>query len=211
MFPKIHISIERWRKNEEYGVYVSNQGNVKLIKNKKYLEPRIDSKGYCQVFTEKGAISIHRLVAYTWLGDKRNEQYTVDHINSNKRDNSVKNLRWMSADLNAAYGQFTKSEVVSEEDPLTAIERDEKLMKIMWDTSLNEKVRGNALRELFKNGKMRIRTDKGDIPDENSLLTMSHKLAGSMKLSQFCGRILKASASKTKYCNLTWYVEAKND
>ena len=93
MLPKIHLSVERWRKNTEYGVWVSNQGRVRLLKNKKLLEPRIDKAGYCLVFTDMGAIRVHRLVAYTWLGDRRNEKYTVDHINSNKRDNSIKNLR----------------------------------------------------------------------------------------------------------------------
>ena len=117
----------------------------------------------------------------------------------------------MSADLNTEYAQFTKSEIVSSEEPLTAVERDEALIKVMWDNSLNEKARGKALHELFKNGKMRIRTDKGDVPNEDSVISMSHKLASNMEINQFYGRILKASATKAKYCNLTWYVEAKND
>ena len=100
MLPKLHFSIERWRKNTEYGVWVSNQGNVKLIKNKETLSPRINGSGYCMVFTELGAVLVHRLVAYTWLGGKRNAKYNIDHINSNKRDNSVKNLRWVTKEIN---------------------------------------------------------------------------------------------------------------
>ena len=212
MFPNFHFSVELWRKNTEYGVWVSNQGRIKLIKNKTILEPRIDCSGYCQVFTQCGAISVHRLVAYTWLGDKRNEKYTVDHINSNKRDNSVKNLRWVSAEVNTAYACFTQSCITVEEThPQTAVEEDEQLLVSLWNNALGEEIRGRALRALFNSGKIKIRTSAGDIPNEESLLKISQKFANNVELIKFYGRILKASAKKEKYCNLLWYVEAAND
>ena len=131
MFPRIHFSVERWRKNREYGVWVSTKGRVRLIKNKQYLTPRIDKKGYCLVFTDKGSILVHRLVAYTWLGDKRNEKYTIDHINSNKRDNCISNLRWMPAEINQAYAIFTKcdDDRLEETAPQTSIEQTEQKAK----------------------------------------------------------------------------------
>lgn len=107
MLPILHFSIERWRKNEEYGVWVSTHGRIRLIKNKDFLNPRINQNGYCVVFTDKGREFVHRLVAYTWLGGKRNAKYNIDHINSNKRDNSVRNLRWIEVELNQDYARYT--------------------------------------------------------------------------------------------------------
>lgn len=107
MLPNLHFSIECWRKNEEYGVWVSTHGRIRLIKNKDFLTPRINQNGYCVVFTDKGREFVHRLVAYTWLGGKRNAKYNIDHINSNKRDNSVRNLRWIEVELNQDYARYT--------------------------------------------------------------------------------------------------------
>jgi hypothetical protein len=210
MLPKIHLSIERWRKNTEYGVWVSNQGRVRLIKNKKFLEPRIDKSGYCLVFTDAGAIKVHRLVAYTWMGGKRNEKYTVDHINSNKRDNRVKNLRWVSEEINLAYAQFTKCNMDLEETfPQTSIEQDENTIfwKQLNNKNLDEVTRGRALLMLFSKGLVTIRTDDGSIPTQDALTDVSHKMACSIKLDKFAGRVLKAAEKAEKYCYHNWYVE----
>ena len=98
---------------------------------------------------------MHRLVAYTWLGDRRNEKYTIDHINSNKRDNRAKNLRWVSEEINLAYAKFTKcDENLEETIPQTAIEQDENTVfwKQVNNKSLEEATRGRALLVLFSKG-----------------------------------------------------------
>lgn len=210
MLPKIHLSVERWRKNTEYGVWVSNMGRIKLIKNKKFLEPRIDKNGYCLVFTDAGAVKVHRLVAYTWLGDRRNEKYTIDHINSNKRDNRVKNLRWVSEEINLAYARFIKCDENLEETKVqAAIEQDENT--IFWkhfnNKNVDEVTRGRALLMLLSKGLISIRTNDGPVPNQESLTNMSHKMAGNIKLDKFAGRILKAAEKKEKYCYHDWYVE----
>ena len=210
MLPKIHISIERWRRNTEYGVWVSNMGRIRLIKNKKFLEPRIDKNGYCLVFADAGAIKVHRLVAYTWLGDRRNEKYTIDHINSNKRDNRVKNLRWVSEEINLAYARFTKcDENLEETKPQAAIEQDENT--VFWkhfnNKTTDEVTRGRALLVLFSKGLITIRTNDGPVPTQDALTRMSQQMAGSVKLDKFAGRILKAAEKQEKYCYHDWYVE----
>lgn len=213
MFPQFHISLERWRKNTEYGVWVSNQGRIRLIKNKKFLEPRINQNGYCLVFTERGAVAVHRLVAYTWLGDMRNEKYTIDHINSNKRDNSVKNLRWVSEEINLAYAKFTQCDAkIEETKPQTAIEEDENT--VIWKNFENRNdavARGRALLILFSKGLLTIKTNKGPVPNHEALTKMSQKVAGGIALDRFATRIILAAEQNKSYCNLNWYIERKDD
>lgn len=49
-------------------------------------------------FSSKGGprIGVHQLVAYVFLGFPPTMLHTVDHINSEARDNRVDNLRWAS-------------------------------------------------------------------------------------------------------------------
>ena len=206
MFPKIHISIERWRKNIEYGVWVSNQGRIRLIKNKTYLEPRINEKGYCYVFTDKGPQAVHRLVAYTWLGDKRETTYTVDHINSNKRDNSAKNLRWMSEENNQDYAQFKnvpQSVTIHEEDTSS----DQMKFATLFNERLDEKTRGRVALALWKDHKIDIRGDSIDFRDIDDMNNKKNKLAQGVELEKFLGRIMKVANRYKTYCNHFWYVK----
>lgn len=89
----IHFSIERWKFNKEYNVYVSNQGRFR-DKDKKEIFPA-PCQGYLIFRFGSIWIPAHRLVLKTWV-PVADETLTVDHINHNKRDNSLKNLRWLS-------------------------------------------------------------------------------------------------------------------
>lgn len=95
MLPTIILRIERWKFNKDYGVYVSTQGNFK-DRYKRRLPIRINQKGYCMVKTESGFVLSHRLVMFTWRPIPNAENLTVDHLNHNKRDNSVENLEWVT-------------------------------------------------------------------------------------------------------------------
>ena len=43
---------------------------------------------------------MHRLVLLTWRPIPNAEDLTVDHLNHNKRDNSVNNLEWVTEEEN---------------------------------------------------------------------------------------------------------------
>ena len=75
---------------------VSNFGNVKGI-NGFILKKEISSSGYYRVRIGKNR-TIHQLVAETFLGYERDgtNKTVVDHINGDKLDNNLTNLRIIS-------------------------------------------------------------------------------------------------------------------
>lgn len=108
---------EVWKDIEGYeGIYkISNLGRVKRIKfahgtpggkivwihKEKILSPKTDKKGYLFVRLGNGTkqsknFRIARLVANTFLGKQPFEKAQVDHIDRNRRNNAVENLRWVS-------------------------------------------------------------------------------------------------------------------
>ena len=107
LLPKIHITIERWKFNKNYNIYVSNLGKLKDI-NKKDIKPKLNASGYLfiEICNNKQGknktLWVHRIVAETWLyrKDMWKEKLTVDHLDHNKRNNTVKNLEWVTADEN---------------------------------------------------------------------------------------------------------------
>lgn len=96
IFPSISFKIEKWKWNEEYRVYVSSLGHFK-DKHKKNMPVKINSKtGYCMIATPYGYKTAHRLVMLTFRPIPNAEDLTIDHLNHNKRDNSLLNLEWVT-------------------------------------------------------------------------------------------------------------------
>ena len=91
----IIFKIERWKFNKDYGVYVSTEGHFK-DRQKRLIPVKIGNGGYCNIKTERGYVLAHRLVMFTWRPIPNAEKLTVDHLNHNKRDNSLTNLEWVS-------------------------------------------------------------------------------------------------------------------
>ena len=191
MLPNFHFSIERWRKNKEYGVWVSTEGRVRLIQNKEFLNARIDKSGYCVVFTEKGQQFVHRLVAYTWLGDRRNEKYNIDHINSNKRDNSVKNLRWVKIEVNTQYAQYTRTQL----DSVECIEKTEDM-----------EARKAILCQRFRNKEVCFHANDTYFMDYPDICKFLH-IPNTPPLKVFCANVLKAIEKDTTYMGYKWEIK----
>ena len=100
ILPRFLFKIERWKWNSDYRVYVSNLGHIKN-EHKQDLPVYIDDNGYCRVHTACCRYkTVHRLVMLTWRPIPNAEELTVDHLNHNKRDNSLENLEWVTEEEN---------------------------------------------------------------------------------------------------------------
>ena len=104
IMPRFIFKVERWKWNKEYRVYVSNMGHF-MDKHKKIIPILLDNGGYVVVRTAYGLIKGHRLVMKTWRPTVDMENLTIDHLDHNKRNNSVDNLEWVTKKENLARAQ----------------------------------------------------------------------------------------------------------
>lgn len=99
ILPTLKLDIERWKFNKEYNIYVSNKGHFKDA-NKQVLPVKINGSGYCCIKTSRGYRLAHRLVMCTWAPLLDAENLTIDHLDHNKRNNSLENLEWVTEQEN---------------------------------------------------------------------------------------------------------------
>ncbi len=82
---------------------INRLGEVINNKTNRLLKPRSDRRGYLRVNLYKTkvirTIFIHRLLALQFLPNPNNYNI-IDHIDQNKQNNSLENLRWTTASVN---------------------------------------------------------------------------------------------------------------
>lgn len=90
---------------------INEKGVVINKKTKKRLSQNDNGCGYLQVqFNDKRNRFVHRLVAITFIDNPQNKPQ-VDHIDGDKKNNSVDNLRWVTASENCyGYGREQRAE-----------------------------------------------------------------------------------------------------
>lgn len=109
--------MEEWRpiKNFEGKYEISSFGRVKSLartvvhrnrtqpKSERILKNRINQRGYCVVVLCKDNKTypnlVHRLVAETFIPNPLNKP-VVDHIDTDRQNNKVENLRWVTTKEN---------------------------------------------------------------------------------------------------------------
>ena len=114
---------ECWKNHSELGIPVSTQGRV-IIQSRKTRGCR-NSSGYMQVGYKDKIYKVHRLVAETWL-DNPEKKPQVDHIDNNKSNNTLANLRWVTPSENVQHSYDTnanrKSHAAAQSRPIRCIE-----------------------------------------------------------------------------------------
>ena len=94
--------MERWKTIDSLpGYSISDKGRVRKDETGQIM---VLSKngGYCRITISK---HVHRLVAEAFIEKPSNDKCWVDHIDGNRSNNSVDNLRWVTPSENCtAYG-----------------------------------------------------------------------------------------------------------
>lgn len=103
---------EHWKSIDGYDNYeVSDCGRVRNVSR-----GRILSHGYLNEYpritlskdNNTKNYFIHRLVAFAFIDNPNNYQH-IDHINHNRKDNGVHNLRWVSDSKNQTHRNKAKN------------------------------------------------------------------------------------------------------
>lgn len=205
---KIHICIEKWKFNKNYQLWVSNLGNFK-DKSKETITPKVAKNGYLVIpvcNNKRGEIKYlfaHRVVMETWCprADMWKEKLTVDHLNHNKRDNTTKNLEWVTQQENLKRAaadihfddkdkeiQSLKDKIRNLEDRVEALECSEKAI-------------------IIANG---IHT----FGDWNQVKEFIHKCTPNtahLSAMYIKGKIDKAMRTNKTYCGYTWKIKYKEE
>ena len=117
---------EIWKEIEGFDNYqISNLGRVKNIKFDRYVKPLVGNRGYVHVNLYKDGkmkrLSLHRLLAIAFIPNTENKP-CIDHINTDRSDNRIENLRWATRKENhnnplsiVNHGNASRGRVVSEE------------------------------------------------------------------------------------------------
>ena len=186
IFPTFLFRVEKWKWNKEYRVYVSNLGHVK-DEHKNILPVKVSNSGYCVVKTYYGFKNIHRLVLLTWKPVPNAEELTVDHLNHNKRDNSIQNLEWVTEKENLRRAR--KDRVPLAEDTVSK----EEIKKL--NNSSIEAIDARGEKLLFKNYNEAI-----------NFLICTKTIGENCDIQKVKIKIMKAAYGGKPYCNRVWRI-----
>ena len=80
-------------------MYVSNLGHCRDV-HRQSIPQYVSENGYMTVQTAHGYSFVHRIVMKTWHPVVDMDHLTVDHLDHNKRNNSMYNLEWVTRNEN---------------------------------------------------------------------------------------------------------------
>lgn len=96
---------------KDIGKYiVYSDGKIWSKYTQDWIKPRLNKKGYHTIKMLSNEVLWHRVIAEAFL-ENPGQLPQLDHINGNKQDNRVENLRWCTSKQN--YHYYLKSKGLS--------------------------------------------------------------------------------------------------
>ena len=225
IMPRFFVNCERWKWNDDLRIYVSTHGHVK-DEHKKNIAAKINDSGYFVVSLNSRFYSIHRLVLMTWRPlPNDGVPMTVDHLDSNRRNNHLDNLEWVSqeenlrrANENLAKIKEANCEVCQNFKPTTPVklgpfvrweELCEKFGYAQTATPYKEEGFMNKVRELWENGQVVVYKNKSATKITPSMVQQA--IAGQPNPELITERFLIKSITRTgKYLGWTPWMRWSN-
>jgi hypothetical protein len=93
--------MEKYELKNYNGYKITKDGNLWSDKSNKFLKSKLCNGYKLITLSCNKKVSLHRLVAETFIPNPENKPY-VNHINSDKIDNRVENLEWVTQKENCA-------------------------------------------------------------------------------------------------------------
>ena len=109
-FRSISLPGERWKQARGFSsnYFVSDMGRLLTLthhggRHPAIMRPARDANGYLRTVMDGRTVKVHRVVAENWLENPYGLP-CVNHLDSDRSNNSVTNLEWCTVKYNAWYG-----------------------------------------------------------------------------------------------------------
>ena len=152
----------------------SKNGNIYSVKKCKFLKKSDDTYGYDTVCLEGKTRKVHRLVASTFLQNPEKHPQ-IDHINRNRKDNRVENLRYASRSENIN----NRNEIVKKDPSMIGILTKKSSYKVSLMSKNGRVNRSFKTLDEAKTFRDQIMNERSQIQEKKDVLLSDHHQTAS--------------------------------
>lgn len=199
------LDAEIWKDHPEYtGLKISNKGRVR---NTTMAKPynTYGSKGEYYTISFKGKqYKVHGLVCRTFHGQPSNNEETVDHIDNNRYNNCVENLRWASKLEQARNRTSVTSVEIYNIDTSDTVRIFDTQRDLANTFAISEGVVSSILNLTETNGKMHRNKLQGSLKGlsiRQANMTKEEKLKRELKILEYDFTVLLKDKNKRSSTN----------